>query len=563
MKHESPSVMGRPGTLTGKYVSELTSHLIKKLSQTFQNGGTGIIAKKKLWIGVGAGIFLMVAFVLPVPQSLIETLETYGYVRKMIDWGIANSTMQAAHKSMIVLGIVPMAVIFFATEALPIGVTGILMPLLAYLLNLLPFNMVGKTFAGDAPMFMLGVFALGASVVEVGFHRRLTVWILGWTRGFWFPMVVLCISMSIVGSFLSAPAMCSFMVPVLMAVYYGVVSSNSRNGEVKHDPALVKFLLFSLCFSLNVGGVGSPSAGGRNVIMMGFFNEYNIPISYSGWIRYGWPMVPLGGAMVFLYMMALFGRKVRTKNLTPGLLVIKEETRKMGKMGYAEYITAGMLFLIVALWILGGEEMGLGGPALLALVIPVLFRTVDWKKILGRISWDAWFMYCGALTLGALLKESGGALWLAKSFLNILGNVNMDKGYGLWVGMSGFSGLVTNFMSDAATVALIGPIVLPMGIMTGVSGEPWATGLAVAFASSYAHFLVVGSPTNALTYGLSIYPDTGERAIHAIDFVKYGVLLWILCMLLLWTIGFLGIYSLNGFPPGLLETAQSVLESHR
>jgi hypothetical protein len=34
----------------------------------------------------------------------------------------------------------------------------------------------------------------------------------------------------------------------------------------------------------------------------------------------------------------------------------------------------------------------------------------------------------------------------------------MDKGYGLWVGMSACSSLVTNFMSDAATVALIGPV---------------------------------------------------------------------------------------------------------
>ena len=78
-------------------------------------------------------------------------------------------------------------------------------------------------------------------------------------------------------------------------------------------------------------------------------------------------------------------------------------------------------------------------------------------------------MYCGALTLGALLKESGGALWLATTFLNALSQVGMDKGYGLWVGMSAFSGLVTNFMSDAATVALIGPIVVPMGIMTRVA----------------------------------------------------------------------------------------------
>jgi sodium-dependent dicarboxylate transporter 2/3/5 len=99
-----------------------------------------------------------------------------------------------------------------------------------------------------------------------------------------------------------------------------------------------------------------------------------------------------------------------------------------------------------------------------------------------------------------------------------------------------------------------------MGIMTSVAGEPWATGLGVAFASSYAHFLVVGSPTNALTYGLGIYPDSGKRVIHPIDFVKYGFLLWILSMLLLWIVGFLVIYPLNGFPEGLVETALQVLE---
>lgn len=278
-------------------------------------------------------------------------------------------------------------------------------------------------------------------------------------------------------------------------------------------------------------------------------------------MKYGWPLVPLGGAMVFIYMMAMFARKIKFKDLTPGLLLLKNDTLKMGKMKYAEYVTAGMLLLIVALWILGGEGVGLGGPALLALVIPVIFKTVSWKKILSGISWDAWFMYCGALTLGALLKESGGALWLAKSFLVMLTDINMNQGYGLWVGMSGFSGFITNFMSDAATVALIGPIVIPMGIMTGVEGEPWAIGLSVAFASSYAHFLVVGSPTNALTYGLGIYPDTGKRVIHTIDFIKYGLLLWILSMLLLWTVGFLGIYPLNGFPDGILEAATQVLES--
>ena len=524
-------------------------------------GGGGILANKLLWLCVGVGVFVLVAFVLPTPQSVVDTIEKHGFAKKMIEWEIVHDATEAGHKTMIVLGIIPMAVIFFATEAIPIGLTGILMPILAYFLHLLPRGMIGKTFAGDAPMFLLGVLAMGVAVVDVGLHKRLASWLLGWTKGFMVPIFVLCISMAVVGSFISAHAMCAFMTPVMAAVYFGVVASNSKRGKLEHDPALAKFLLFALCYALNVGGVGSPAAGGRNVIMMGFWSEYNIPMDFFTWMKYGLPMVPILGLLVALYMLTLFGRKIKTRDLTPGLAAIKEETRRMGKMTYPEYVTFGMLLLILFLWIIGGESLGLGGPSLLALLIPVIFKTTDWKKILGGISWDAWFMYCGALTLGAFLKESGAALWLAQSFLKILGLVDMNQGLGFWIGLSGLSGLMTNFMSDAGTTALLGPIVIPMGIMTGVEGEPWAVGLAVAFATSFAHFLIVGTPNNAIVYGLGVYPDTGEKMIHPMDFLKYGFLLWVISMLVVWIVGFLVIYNIVGFPDGILETAKSVMAS--
>jgi sodium-dependent dicarboxylate transporter 2/3/5 len=524
-------------------------------------GGGGILANKMLWILVGLGIFIVVGFILPTPQSVTDTVEEYGFAKKMIEWEVAHDVRDASNKAMIVLGLIPMAIIYFATEALPIGLTGILMPTMAYFLHLLPRKMIGKTFAGDAPMFLLGVLAMGVAVVDVGLHKRLASWLLGWTKGFLVPIFVLCVSMSVVGSFISAHAMCAFMTPVMAAVYFGAVSANSKGGKLEHDPALAKFLMFTLCFALNVGGVGSPAAGGRNVIMMGFWSEYSVPMDFFTWMKYGLPMVPVLGIVVAVYMLVLFSRKIKTKDLTPGLVAIKEETKKMGKMTYAEYVTFGMLLLILFLWIVGGEELGLGGPSLLALLIPVVFKTTDWKKILNGISWDAWFMYCGALTLGALLKESGAALWLAQSFLKILGAVGMNEGFGLWVGMSGLSGLMTNFMSDAGTTALLGPIVIPMGIMTGVAGEPWAVGLAVAFATSFAHFLIVGTPNNAIVYGLGIYPDTGEKMIHPMDFVKYGFILFLLSMAVVWVVGFLGIYNIVGFPEGVLETARGVMES--
>jgi sodium-dependent dicarboxylate transporter 2/3/5 len=524
-------------------------------------GGGGILANKMLWLIVGASIFVVVGFILPTPQSIIDISEKYGFAQKLIDWGVATDVPNAGRKAMIVLGIIPMAVIYFATEALPIGLTGILMPILAYFLHLLPRKEIGKTFAGDAPMFLLGVLAMGVAVVDVGFHKRLASWLLGWTKGFYVPIFVLCIGMAIIGSFISAHAMCAFMTPVMVAVYFGAVSARSKGGEIEHDPALAKFLLFTLCFALNVGGVGSPAAGGRNVIMMGFWEEYGVPMDFFTWMKYGFPMVPILGLVVAVYMLFFFSKNIKTKDLTPGLAAIKEETKKMGSMSYKEYVTAGMLLLILLLWIFGGHGLGLGGPSLLALLIPVIFKTTEWKKILSGISWDAWFMYCGALTLGALLKESGAAMWLAQTFLGILGNIGMDQGFGLWVGLSGLSGLITNFMSDAGTTALLGPIVIPMGIMTGNAAEPWGVGMAVAFATSFAHFLIVGTPNNAIVYGLGKYPDTGNNMIEPIDFVKYGFVLWILSLAVVWVIGFLGMYNIIGFPDGLIDTATAVLKS--
>jgi sodium-dependent dicarboxylate transporter 2/3/5 len=487
--------------------------------------GNGILANKLLWIILGGAIFSIIAFLVPTPQSMIELVEKQGFGQKMIEWHIASDMATAAWKMKLVLAMIPMAIIYFATEALPIGLVGILMPIFAY---------------------------------DVGLHKRLATWILGWTKGFVLPIVVLCVSMSVIGAFISAHAMAAFMAPVMAAVYMGAVAANSRNGKIEHDPELAKLLLLSLCFALNVGGVGSPAAGGRNVIMMGFWSDYNVPMSFGRWMMYGLPLSPVLGLAVALYMIMIF-RKVKTRDLTPGLVAIKEETRKMGPMSYAQKVALGMMLLILVLWIFGGHGLGLGGPALLALFIPVLFRITDWRKILEGISWDAWFMYCGALTLGSLLKESGAALWLAQIFLENLTRFGLGSGLGLWVGMSFFSGLITNFMSDAGTTALLGPIAIPMGIMTGVAGEPWAVGLATAFSTSFAHFLIVGTPNNAIVYGLGVYPDTGQRIISPFDFVKYGFALWLISLVITWVLGFAIVFNLVGFPEGITETAKAVL----
>ena len=69
-----------------------------------------------------------------------------------------------------------------------------------------------------------------------------------------------------------------------------------------------------------------------------------------------------------------------------------------------------------------------------------------------------------------------------------------------------FTGVLTNFMSDGATVAAIGPIAVPMATIAGAS--PIMVGLATAFASSFAHMLVIGTPNNAIAYAMAKDPMT-------------------------------------------------------
>ena len=97
------------------------------------------IDNKMLWLLIGTAIFAFIAaFVLPVTESLKKVVQEYGFADNMIKTGVASSISQAAWKAKLVLGIIPMATIFFCTEAIPIGLVGILKPFLAYFFYLLP-----------------------------------------------------------------------------------------------------------------------------------------------------------------------------------------------------------------------------------------------------------------------------------------------------------------------------------------------------------------------------------------------------------------------------------------
>jgi sodium-dependent dicarboxylate transporter 2/3/5 len=84
-----------------------------------------------------------------------------------------------------------------------------------------------------------------------------------------------------------------------------------------------------------------------------------------------------------------------------------------------------------------------------------------------------------------------------------------------------------------------------MSIISDTS--PWMVGLATAFASSFAHMLVIGTPNNAIAFALAKDPVTGEQLVTLGDFIKHGAVVLILSFAVLWLWTILGYWRWIGF----------------
>lgn len=531
-------------------------------------GGPGY---KPIYILVAAVLFI-IAVVLPPPQSMIDMvsginpagyklgkgcqtitqtvnqkLNPKAFSAQQSEEGEAHSKkkglltdVDVARMAKITVCMLFLAAFLWGTEALPLGATDVLIGVLLYLFAILPINEISKAYMSDAVFFIFGILAVAVGVAKTGLDKRIGLILLSRiksTKGFAFvflPMLALS------AGFLSEHALVALLIPVLMGVY----KVTCRMYGVEKDRALAVFLLLGICFAANHGGPGSPAAGGRNAIMVSYLMEYGNTITFGEWMKYGIPFVPLMSVVIGAYMYIRCKPKFRVKDVNPSE-VVKAEVAGMPKFGGKEAAMAVILVILLIAWIAIGEHAGLGGPTLYAVMAMFLFRIVTWEDIQQGVAFDIVGLYAAACAMGVALKFTGGALWMANAFVGLLPDI-MVKGDGLIIGVTILTGTMTNFMSDGATVAALGPIVLPMATIAGV--HVWKVGLACAFSSSFANFLVVGTPNNAIAFGMGRDPETGERLLDVMDFIKYGLPVTVLGWLVLWLWTILGYWKILSWP---------------
>ena len=414
------------------------------------------------------------------------------------------------HRTLIIVGV---ALILIISESIPLPAVAILILVMEVILGVDTADGVASSFMSDAVFFIMGSLMLAVALVNQGLDKRLALSVINVTGNKTWRIVLGFVTISaLLSSFVGEHTVAAMMLPVALALIRNAGLSTSKG------TTLSTLLLFSIAYGCAIGSIGTPSGGGRNVIMIGYLAEFGMgTISYLDWMKFAYPMLIIEIPIVTLILWYTFTPE--QKIMDSSIRKLKVKVAKTGKLT-ANQILAMVIFLFVFLgWILLSPIIGLGIVALSGVFLYLSFGLIEWQEINRNTNWGVILLFGSAISLGIQMKETGAALWVAEQTLYYLDIIFKDIAIVRWFVSVVVTGLLTNLLSNAATVAVLGPIILDMG------GNPIIMGMMTSIASAFAYLTVVASPTCMIIHSTGL--------ITSGDYFKAGWKLFIISVLLL------------------------------
>ena len=401
-----------------------------------------------------------------------------------------------------ILVIVVIAILLIIFEPVPLPAIAFIVLILEVLFNIASPNAAAKSFFSDAVFFIMGSLMLAVAIVSQGLDTRLALGIIRITGNKTWKIVFGFVGISaLLSSFIGEHTVTAMMMPV------GLTLIRYTKSDPKKLRNLTPLILFSIAYGSAMGSIGTPSGGGRNVIMLDYWREFGIAnITYLKWMSYAYPMllieIPLAAAILW------FTFKPEHKILDTAVRKLKIQVAKSGKMTGRE-ISAIIIFVLVFLgWVFLSPKIGLGIVALIGVVLYLLFGLINWEDLNRNTNWGVILLFGAAISMGLQMKDTGAALWVAENAISALERITPNIDIIRWFISVFLTGILTNLLSNAATVAVIGPIVLNMG------GDPIIIGFSTAIASAFAYLTVVASPTCMIIHSSGL--------VKSKDYMKAG-----------------------------------------
>ena len=290
-----------------------------------------------------------------------------------------------------------------------------------------------------------------------------------------------------------------------------ITATDDCNGSGKVGLAL------AIPIAANIGGIGTPVGTPPNAIALKYLNdpeELNLNIGFGEWMMVMVPFVIILLLISWFLLLKMF--PFNEKNI---VIKIEGEMRK-DKDAIIVYV---VFAVTVLLWMLD-KVTGVNANVVALIPVAVLTMTgIIKKNDLKEIPWDVLWLVAGGFALGVGMDKTGLAEHLVKAIP-----------FETWPTMVTIIGsgvlclLMSTFISNTATAALLVPILAAVGAGIGASLDAFGgiTSLLVGIAlcASLAMALPISTPPNALAHSTGLVKQS--------DMAKVGVIIGVIGLIM-------------------------------
>ena len=402
------------------------------------------------------------------------------------------------------LCVLAVAAFLFVTELIPLAVTAMAACTALGILGVLPSKQVYAGLSNSTVVLFGGMFVIGAAMFKTGLAEAVGLWVVNKAGT---GEVKLMGAVMLVTIILSSVSSNTGTVACLMPVIIGIA-------QAANIPASKE--LMPLAVAANVGGTITMIGTPPNVIVTGALSAAGLPS--FGFFEFALIGVPLS-IVVLIYMLTIGRKTIPAKSAgdmdEEAVKAAKEEAGASDdaapKSKTKMWISGLILLGVVAAMALNLKTVPLQTAAVTGAILCVITGCLKEKEAYAGIDWVTIFLFAGMLSVATAMDKTGAGKLIADTVVGMMGeNPNPIV---LCAVLYLISNVLTQFMSNTASAALLAPI--GISIAQSIGADPKPVLMSIGIAASMAFATPMATPPNTLVLG------PGGFSFN--DYVKVGV----------------------------------------